>query len=113
MADKTYILPDGTTFAPWRDETNYTRILHVSQQKGALTGDGSEENPFLTVSQAVPYATPGTKVVIHEGVYREAVRPVYSGEGADRMVMFCGAEGETVEITVSLTTRVPAVWNIQ
>ena len=99
MADKTYLLPDGTTFVPWQDETNYTKILHVSQKNGSLEGDGSEANPFLTVSQAVPFATPGTKVVIHEGIYREAVRPIHSGKSNTEMVMFCGAEGETVEIT--------------
>ena len=99
MADKTYRLPDGTSFVPWQDETNYTKILHVSQKNGSLAGDGSEAKPFLTVSQAVPFATPGTKVIIHEGIYREAVRPIYSGKSNTEMVMFCGAEGENVEIT--------------
>ena len=99
MATKNYILPDGQPFPLWQDETKYSRILHVSQKKGGAEGDGSEEKPFLTISQAVPFATPGTKVVIHEGVYREAVRPIHSGKSAAEMVMFCGAEGETVEIT--------------
>lgn len=96
---KQYILPNGKTFAQWEDQTAYQRILHVSQKQGALDGDGSEGKPFLTIAQAVPFATPGTKVVIHEGVYRETVRPVFSGKSATEMVMFCGAEGEQVEIT--------------
>lgn len=96
---KQYILPNGKTFAQWEDQTAYQRILHVSQKQGALDGDGSEKKPFLTIAQAVPFATPGTKVVIHEGVYRETVRPVFSGKSATEMVMFCGAEGESVEIT--------------
>ena len=99
MVEKNYLLPDGTPFPIWSDETEYTKILHVSQKNGALDGDGSEEKPFLTIAQAVPLAEPCTKVVIHEGVYREAVRPVISGKAADQMVMFCGAEGEEVEIT--------------
>lgn len=99
MADNKYILPDGTPFALWEDETQYTKILHVSQKKGSLDGDGSAEKPFLTIAQAVPLATAGTKVVIHEGIYRETVRPVFGGNSNTEMVMFCGAEGEQVEIT--------------
>lgn len=96
---KQYILPNGKPFAHWEDQTAYQKVLHVSQKQGTLDGDGSEANPFLTIAQAVPFATPGTKVVIHEGVYRETVRPVFSGKSATEMVMFCGAEGEQVEIT--------------
>lgn len=99
MAEKNYILPDGTPFAMWHDKTQYTRILHVSQKNGSLDGTGSETRPFLTIAQAVPLAEPGTKVIIHEGVYREAVRPIFSGKSPEEMVMFCGAEGEKVEIT--------------
>ena len=96
---KQYILPNGKVFAHWEDQTAYQRTLHVSQKQGTLDGDGSEAKPFLTIAQAVPFATPGTKVVIHEGVYRETVRPLFSGKSPEEMVMFCGAEGEQVEIT--------------
>ena len=99
MIDKKYLLPDGTFYDLWDDGTQYTNILHVSQKNGALDGDGSPEKPFLTIAQAVPLATPGTKVVIHEGIYRETVRPIYGGNSETEMVMFCGAEGEQVEIT--------------
>lgn len=94
-----YILPNGKEFIPWQDETHYTKILHVSQKIGSLDGTGSESKPFLTIAQAVPHATPGTKVIIHEGVYRETVRPIFSGNSKEEMVMFCGAEGENAEIT--------------
>lgn len=99
MEKQKYILPNGSRFAIWEDETDYKVVLHVSQKNGSEDGDGSAENPFLTISQAVPYAKPGTKVIIHEGVYREAVRPIYSGKSQTEMIMFCGAEGECVEIT--------------
>jgi len=99
MNEKKYILPDGSEFFIWNDETQYKNIIHVSQKNGTENGDGSENNPFLTISQAVPYATPGTKVIIHEGVYRETVRPIHSGVSEKEMIMFCGAEGEKVEIT--------------
>jgi len=99
MAEKNYVLPDGTKFAMWSDRTRYTRILHVSQKNGTVDGNGSEMRPFLTIGQAVPFAEPGTKVIIHEGVYRETVRPIFSGKSPEEMVMFCGAEGEYAEIT--------------
>ena len=99
MNEKKYILPDGREFIAWKDETNYRKELHVSQKNGSDNGDGSTEKPFLTISQSLELATPGTKVVIHEGVYRETVRPIYSGKSNTEMVMFCGADGERVEIT--------------
>jgi len=99
MNKEKYILPDGKEFIPWEDKTNYQNEIHVSQKSGSESGDGSEKNPFLKISQAVSFATPGTKVVIHEGVYRETVRPIYSGNSETEMIMFCGAEGERVEIT--------------
>lgn len=99
MIDQKYILPNGKPYDLWEDKTQYKTVLHVSQKNGSLDGDGSESKPFLTIAQAVPLATPGTKVVIHEGIYRETVRPIYSGESDTAMVMFCGAEGEKVEIT--------------
>ena len=101
MGEKTYILPNGKQFQGWNDETDYRTVLHVSQKNGTEDGDGSEAKPFLRIEQAVSLATPGTKVVIHEGVYRETVRPIYSGKSETEMVMFCGADGERVEITGS------------
>jgi hypothetical protein len=81
-----YTLPNGKIFTPWYDETKYTKILHVSQKSGSLDGTGSESKPFLTIAQAVPFATAGTKVIIHEGVYRETVRPVFSGNSKAEMI---------------------------
>lgn len=97
--DQRYILPNGQPYDLWEDNTEYRKVLHVSQKDGSLNGDGSTEHPFLTVAQAVPFAVPGTKVVIHEGVYHETVRPLFSGKSYTEMVMFCGAEGEQAEIT--------------
>ena len=99
MNEKKYVLPNGTVFSAWSDETEYKKVIHVSQKNGSENGDGSETNPFLRIEQAIPFATPGTKVLIHEGVYRETVRPIYSGISEKEMVMFCGAEGEKAEIT--------------
>ena len=59
-----YTLPNGKIFTPWCDETQYTKILRVSQKNGSSDGTGSESKPFLTISQTVPFATPGTKVII-------------------------------------------------
>lgn len=74
MGEKTYVLPNGKQFQSWSDKTDYKTVLHVSQKYGTEDGDGSEKNPFLRIEQVVLLATSGTKVVIHEGVYRETVR---------------------------------------
>jgi len=99
MFNTKYILPDGTCFKMWDDKTIYKTVLHVSQKSGSMDGDGSMNHPFLKIEQAIPLAVPGTKVIIHEGVYRETVRIIFSGKSASEMVMFCGADGESVEIT--------------
>jgi hypothetical protein len=52
--------------------------LHVAPT-GTDDADGSEQHPFQTISRAASLAQPGDTVVVHGGVYREWVRPRYSG----------------------------------
>lgn len=33
---KTYLLPDGKTVSTWNDETDYSKIYHVSQNRDRL-----------------------------------------------------------------------------
>ncbi len=44
---------------------------HVDGRAGA--GNGTERLPFATIQQAVEVASAGDTIVVHEGVYREAV----------------------------------------
>ena len=96
MADDT--MPDGSPFPVWDDETDYTKTYHVAQQQAGASdeNEGTEEKPFATIGRAAAVLQPGEKVLIHEGTYRECVRPARGGEGADRMIAYEAAAGETV-----------------
>ena len=88
--DKTAYLPDGNLFAFWEKEQLYDKEIHVDQ-KHPLADDsnnGSPESPFLTIQAAAKQAVPGTRVVIHGGVYREWVRPVRGGADAEHMISY-------------------------
>jgi parallel beta-helix repeat protein len=95
------LLPNGEKAELWEDHTNYKRILHVAQNhiKTSDDNDGSKERPFLTIQRAAEVAGPGDMVLIHEGTYRETVRPFNSGRSEKEMIFFKGAEGEKVIVT--------------
>ncbi|WP_306468434.1 MULTISPECIES: right-handed parallel beta-helix repeat-containing protein [unclassified Actinomyces] len=68
-------------------------VFHVSPS-GSDVAPGSAEAPFRTINRAVEAAHPGDTVRIHEGTYREWVRPVRTGRSDDRRIVFEGAPGE-------------------
>ena len=94
------LAPDGTPYMTWSDITKYTRVYHVDQNHPGASdkNDGTEEHPFLTINHAAQVVRAGERVCIHSGIYRELVRPKYSGEGADRMIAYEAAPGDQVII---------------
>lgn len=68
----------------------------------AVTGSdlaaGTPAAPFRTVQRAARAAMPGDTVQVHEGTYREWVRPVRGGTADDRRITFEAAPGEHVAI---------------
>ena len=52
--DAPILLPDGTRFQHWQDETEYKRAYYVDQQHPGAADDnpGTEEAPFLTIQAA-------------------------------------------------------------
>lgn len=75
-----------------------SRIYHVSQKNGQDWNEGTAENPFRTISMAAGMAMPGDTVVVHEGVYREWVKPENSGTGELTRITYQAAKGEKVMI---------------
>ena len=63
--------PDELQFTP-------TTILHVSA-RALPGGDGSAAAPFRTIQEGVDHASPGTQVLVADGVYHEAVAFPASG----------------------------------
>lgn len=54
------------------------REFHVSV-RGDDAGDGSPQRPLRTISAAARLAQPGDVITVHEGTYRERVRPPRGG----------------------------------
>jgi len=70
---------------------------HVSVS-GNDQNDGSESNPFRTITAAAAKAMPGDIITVHAGIYRERINPPRGGESHNMRIVYRAAAGETVEI---------------
>lgn len=61
------MLPDGSEFPIWQDETEYRKVYYVDQQHPGTADDnpGTEEAPFLTIQAAAEIVGPAEKVLDH------------------------------------------------
>ena len=76
--------------------------LSAKEYHVAKTGNdknpGSTEAPFLTIQAAANIAQPGDVITVHEGVYREWVKPPRGGDSESKRIVYQAAEGEKAEI---------------
>jgi len=102
--DLTAQLPDGEMFEFWEVEQDYEGEIHVDIQNPQASdqNDGTAESPFRTINAAAGVATPGTRVLIHEGTYRETVRPANGGLGPEKMISYEAYNSEDVFIKASV-----------
>jgi alpha-L-arabinofuranosidase len=70
---------------------------HVAKN-GSDQGQGTLQEPFLTINKAASVAAAGDTVSVHEGVYREWVKPKFKGLSNKRRITYQAAEGEKVII---------------
>ncbi len=100
MAEQEALLPDGTPFEFWDDATQYERVHHVARNHPDSSDEnpGTEGKPFATINKAAAVLQAGEKVIVHEGIYRECVRPARGGEGPERMIAYEAAPGEEVVV---------------
>lgn len=70
---------------------------HVAKN-GSDTGQGTKQDPFLTINKAAEVAVAGDTVTVHEGVYREQVNPQNPGLSEWRRITYQAAKGEKVVI---------------
>lgn len=75
---------------------------HVSKQ-GRDTNRGTSEEPFLTIQKAAQVMAAGDRVIVHEGEYREWVRPQNGGLHDGCRIIYEAAQGERVVIKGSET----------
>ena len=71
--------------------------FHVSVT-GSDNADGTKERPFRTISKAAKIAERGDRVIVHEGEYREWVKPEHSGYSNISRITYEAAEGAKVVI---------------
>ncbi|HEX3022717.1 MAG TPA: DUF1565 domain-containing protein, partial [Lachnospiraceae bacterium] len=70
---------------------------HVAKN-GSDQGQGTKDDPFLTINKAASLAVAGDTVTVHEGEYREWVNPRFKGLSDKRRIVYQAAEGEKVVI---------------
>lgn len=73
------------------------KIIHVSML-GDDSANGTENKPLRTINRAAMLAQTGDAVIVHEGTYREWVKPVYSGYSKINRITYKAAQGEKVTI---------------
>jgi hypothetical protein len=97
----------GSSATQW-DELQFTPsvILHVNDD-AASGGDGSENAPFKTIQEAVNHASPGTQVLVADGIYHEAV--TFPASGTENNWMQVKAEGKGAILDGS-ETRSGKIW---
>ncbi|MDY4976866.1 MAG: right-handed parallel beta-helix repeat-containing protein [Clostridia bacterium] len=59
---------------------------------------GSSDKPFRTISKAAQVAEAGDTITVHEGVYREWVKPLRGGDSNEKRIVYRAAKGEKVVI---------------
>lgn len=72
-------------------------VYHVAKT-GSDLGRGTKEDPFLTINKAASVAVAGDTIIVHEGEYREWVKPKNPGLDETRRITYQAAEGEKVVI---------------
>jgi len=93
------------------------REYHVSITGNDLN-EGTVARPMRTVSSAARLARPGDVITVHEGIYREWVKPVRGGTGEKKRIIYRAAPGEKViikgsERITSWTRRSGGVWKVE
>jgi len=102
--DLTAQLPDGQMFSFWEVEQKFEREIHVDNQhtRASDDNDGTPDQPLKTVNAAAQRAAPGTRILIHQGTYRETVQPARGGSGPEKMISYESYQDEDVIIKASV-----------
>ncbi len=78
------------------------KVYHVSID-GCDSWEGTRQRPLRTISRAARLAQPGDTVTVHEGEYREWVKPEQGGLSDSCRIVYQAAPGERVVIKGSET----------
>lgn len=77
-----------------------SRVFHVSKNHASASNNnpGTSDLPWATIQKAAETMVPGDRVIVHEGVYRERVRPFVGGTSQEPII-YEAAQGDSVVIT--------------
>ena len=71
--------------------------FHVAPS-GNDANSGTRAAPLRTIQRAADLAQPGDAITVHEGVYRERIKPPRGGQSDQKRIVYQAAPGEKVEI---------------
>jgi len=71
--------------------------FHVAPS-GNDANPGTPAAPLGTIQRAADLAQPGDVITVHEGVYRERIKPPRGGQSDQKRIVYQAAPGEKVEI---------------
>lgn len=74
----------------------FAREYHVAKT-GNDKSKGTFEMPLLTIQAAANMAQPGDIITVHQGIYREEIKPLRGGI-RDKPIIYRAAQGEDVSI---------------
>lgn len=60
-------------------------MIYYVEAGANITGDGTKDRPFKSISEAARLAKPGDEVIVGDGIYREYVDPYHAGEEGARI----------------------------
>lgn len=108
--DVTSFLPKEHEFHFWEEEQIFEHEYHVDcmDESASDKNDGSAEHPFKTINRAAQIAGPGTRIIVHPGLYRECVTPKKGGAGPKKMISYEAMPGVTVSGSVVAKNIIPA-----
>ena len=91
---------------------NYAQDYHVTKN-GDDDNSGNQSSPWRSIQHAMDYATPGSTVHIHEGIYKEALYVNVSGSD-NNYITFIAFENDEVIIDAEgqTSTAVIEVYNV-
>lgn len=97
-------MPYGNQFDSWEMDTEFKTVYHVNKNHTKASDDnpGTNDLPFKSINKAAEILRAGEIVIIHEGVYRETIRPVRGGLSPDSMIVYRAATGEKVIVKGSV-----------
>jgi len=71
--------------------------FHVAPS-GNDANPGTQAAPLRTIQRGADLAQPGDAITVHEGVYRERIKPPRGGQSDQKRIVYRAAPGEKVEI---------------